>query len=396
MRFRRWPSGYLASLFSELHNMLLNVEDYQRRARANLPRFVRDYIDGAAEREICLQRNRTALDRMTLTPRVMRDTTAIDTSVEIFGRRWKHPFAIAPTGLNGLIRPQGDALLARAAQRLGVPFIQSTASNARLEAVAQASTAPWLQLYVMGDRSMAEQLVRRAARAGSEALVLTVDVPVSGYRERDERNGFRIPFKPTLGTALEMLTHPSWLLRAALAGTPQFVNLSETEGKSSSQAQAALLNRTMDRSLVWESIQWLRSLWSGPLLLKGVLHPEDAKRAMQHGVNGLIVSNHGGRQLDAAPATIEVLPPIVEAVGGQMPVLVDSGFRSGADIAKALALGAQGVLIGRPALYGLAVNGEDGVCDVLEILARELTRTMTLLGTAHVAELGKLDLHRAI
>lgn len=372
--------------------MLLNVEDYQRRARANLPRFVRDYIDGAAEREHCLQRNRTALDQLTLTPRVLRDTTIVDTSVEIFGRRWKHPFAIAPMGLNGLIRPQGDVLMARAAKRHGIPFIQSTASNARLEIVAQESTAPWLQLYVMGDRSMAEQLVRRAARAGSEAVVLTVDVPVSGYRERDERNGFRLPFKPTLGTALEMLTHPSWLLRATFAGAPRFVNLSETEGKGSTQAQAALLNRTMDRSLVWESIRWLRTLWSGPLLLKGVLHPDDAAKALQNGIDGLIVSNHGGRQLDAAPAAIEALPRVLEAVGGQVPVLVDSGFRSGADIAKALALGAQGVLIGRPALYGLAVNGEEGASSVLELLARELTRTMTLLGASNVAELSDLDL----
>jgi len=322
-----------------------------------------------------------------LTPRVLRDTAAVDTSVEVFGRRWKHPIAIAPMGLNGLIRPQGDVHIARAAQRHGIPFIQSTASNARLEAVAKEAAPPWLQLYVMGDRGMAEQLVRRAARAGSEALVLTVDVPVSGYRERDERNGFRLPFKPTLGTALEMLTHPAWLLRAALAGAPEFVNLSETEGKGSAQVQAALLNRTMDRSMVWDSLQWLRSLWSGPLLLKGVLHPDDAAIALRHGVDGLIVSNHGGRQMDAAPAAITALPPVLDAVGGQVPVLVDSGFRSGTDIAKALALGAQGVLIGRPALYGLAVDGEKGVSAVLELLARELTRTMTLLGAAQVSDL---------
>ncbi|HAX20288.1 MAG TPA: alpha-hydroxy-acid oxidizing protein [Hydrogenophaga sp.] len=367
--------------------MLLNVEDYQHRARAKLPRFVRDYVDGAAEREICLQRNRTALEQLVLTPRVLRDTAAVDTSVEVFGRRWKHPIAIAPMGLNGLIRPQGDVLIARAAQRHGIPFIQSTASNARLEAVAKEAAPPWLQLYVMGDRGMAEQLVRRAAREGSEALVLTVDVPVSGYRERDERNGFRLPFKPTLGTALEMLTHPAWLFRAALAGAPEFVNLSETEGKGSAQAQAALLNRTMDRSMVWDSLRWLRTLWSGPLLLKGVLHPDDAAMALRHGVDGLIVSNHGGRQMDAAPAAITALPPVLDAVGGQVPVLVDSGFRSGTDIAKALALGAQGVLIGRPALYGLAVDGEEGVSAVLELLARELTRTMTLLGAAQVSDL---------
>lgn len=373
--------------------MLLNVDDYQRAARKKLPRFVRDYVDGGSERELALSRNRQALNEIALSPRVLRNTTTVDTSVEIFGRRWSHPYAVAPMGLNGLVRPQGDVLIAKAAKALGVPFMQSTASNARIEAVATAATAPWVQLYVMGDRSMAEQLVRRAKKLGSEALVLTVDVPVSGYREKDERNGFKLPFRPTVSTALEMLLHPAWLARAATAGALEFVNLAEVEGKGSAQAQAALLNRTMDRSMVWESLQWLRALWDGPLLLKGIQHPEDAKTALQHGIDGLIVSNHGGRQLDAAPATIHSLPAIVSAVNGDIPVLVDSGFRSGTDVAKALALGASAVLIGRPVLYGLAVDGEKGVSDVLQLLSKELTRTMTLLGAGDVHMLRDLRLN---
>lgn len=376
--------------------MLLNVDDYQRMARKKLPRFVRDYVDGGAERELALSRNREALNGVVLSPRVLRDTSAVNTSVEIFGKRWSHPFAVAPTGLNGLVRPQGDVLIAKAAKAFGVPFMQSTASNARIEAVTREAAPPWLQLYVMGDRSMAEQLVRRAKKLGSEALVLTVDVPVSGYREKDERNGFRLPFRPTVSTALEMLLHPGWLARAATAGAPEFVNLAEVEGKGSAQAQAALLNRTMDRSMVWESLQWLRTLWDGPLLLKGVQHPEDAKAALRHGVDGLIVSNHGGRQLDAAPATIHSLPAIVSSVQGAIPVLVDSGFRSGTDIAKALALGASAVLVGRPVLYGLAVDGESGVSGVLQLLSKELTRTMTLLGASDVhmiRELGMTSSH---
>lgn len=364
--------------------MLLNVEDYQKVASKKLPRFVRDYVDGGSERELALSRNREALNDIVLTPRVLQNTSTVDTSVEILGRRWSHPFAVAPTGLNGLVRPKGDVLIARAANSFGIPFVQSTASNARIETVTREATAPWLQLYVMGDRSMAEQLIRRAKKLGSEALVLTVDVPVSGYREKDERNGFRLPFKPTLSTALETLLHPAWLMRAATAGAPEFVNLAEAEGRGSAQAQAALLNRTMDRTLVWESLKWIRAHWDGPLLLKGVQHPEDAKAALLHGVDGLIVSNHGGRQLDAAPATVHSLPSIVSAVKGEIPVLVDSGFRSGTDIAKALALGANAVLIGRPVLYGLAVDGERGVTSVLNLLSKELTRSMTLLGASNV------------
>lgn len=369
--------------------MLLNVEDYRRLARRRLPQFVFEYVDGAAEDERCMRRNREALDAVSLLPQCLRDTTSIDTSIDVFGQTWRQPFAVAPTGFNGLVRPNGDLTIARAAAAAGVPFVLSTASNARLEEVAQAGGTQWLQLYVMSDRSIAEQMVRRARLARYSALVLTVDVPISGYRERDVRNGFRLPFRPTPRTILNLCRHPAWLLRMATSGIPQFANLAESaEAADSPQVQAALLARAMDRSMVWESLAWLRQLWDGPLLVKGLLHHADARKAMQHGVDGIIVSNHGGRQLDAAPATMAVLPQIMEEVGSRMPVFVDSGFRRGSDVVKALALGARAVFIGRPLLYGLAADGEVGVSGVLKLFADEVARTMTLIGACGVDELG--------
>lgn len=368
--------------------MALNIEDHRRTARRVLPRFVFEYVDGAADDEVCLARNRRDLDNTTLTPRVLRDTSRIDTSIEVFGSTWRHPFAVAPTGLNGLVRPGGDALIAAAA---GVPFTLSTASNQRLEDVHQAAPGgeQWLQLYVMQDRCIAEQLVARAATANYRALVLTVDVPVSGHRERDARNGFKLPMRPTPGLAWDVISHPRWALRQALGGAPKFVNLvADPKAKLSAQAQAALLARAMDRTLVWDSLRWLRSIWKGPLLLKGLLHPADAALTLEHGVDGVIVSNHGGRQFDAAPSAINALPAVVNAVQGRVPVFMDSGVRRGSDVARALALGARAVFIGRPVLYGLAGEGQAGALAVLRLLGEEFERCMVLLGAARPSELG--------
>lgn len=372
--------------------MLLNTDDYRREARRVLPRFVFDYVDGAAEDGDCLRRNRSDLDALTLTPRVLRDTTEIDTSIEVFGQRWKVPFGIAPTGLNGLIRPGGDAILAAAAEKAGASFSLSTASNMRLEEVRAAAPTgvQWMQLYVM-HREMAQRIVQRAQKAGYQALVLTVDVPVSGNRELDVRNGFRMPFKPTPKLAWDLMTHPRWALRAARAGAPDFANITaEGEDAGSASMQAALLARAMDRSLVWETLAWLRETWKGPLLLKGLLHADDARLALDHGVDGIIVSNHGGRQLDAAPSAISVLPGVVSAVQGQVPVFMDSGIRRGTHLAKALALGATAAFVGRPVLYGLAARGSLGVDAVMKSLSDELIRTMTLLGVPSINDLRAL------
>ena len=375
--------------------MKLNFDDHRRHARRRLPRFVFDYIDGGAESEDCLRRNTGDLARLHLLPTALRDTRRADTGITVFGQRWAMPTGISPVGFAGLVRPHGDTLLACAAAAAGVPHVLSTPSNDRLEAVREAAlvrnphAVQWMQLYVMGERRIAEQLVRRAREAGYSALVLTVDATVSGLRERDLRNGFKLPFRFTPATLLDLAWHPSWSLAMARQGrSPSFVNLSEAgEGAASPQVQAALLARTMDRSLAWEHLAWLRRLWDGPLIVKGLLHPGDVARAVAHGADGVVVSNHGGRQLDAAPSTISVLPRMVEAAAGRIPVFVDSGFRRGSDVVKALALGAKAVFAGRPAVWGMATAGEAGVRDVLGRLADEIVRTMVLIGADTVADI---------
>lgn len=369
--------------------MLINVEDYRRAARQALPRFVADYVEGGADDGLCMRRNRADLDSVTLAPRVLRDTTSVDSSVEVFGRRWRMPVGIAPMGLNGLIRPGGDAMLARAARNKEISFLLSTASNMSLEDVRRAEPdgVQWMQLYVM-HKAVAQRIVERAQSAGYEALVLTVDVPVGGNREADRRNSFSMPFKPTPRLVGDLLSHPLWSIRAALSERPEFPNVNvDADIAALPEIQAALLSRSMDRSVVWETISWLRGYWKGPLLLKGVLHPADARLAIEHGIDGLIVSNHGGRQLDVAPSTIKALGGIVSEVGGRIPVFMDGGIRRGSDIARAIALGATAVFIGRPALYGLAVAGQKGTEEVLEILGEELTRAMTLLGCSRLSDL---------
>ncbi len=375
--------------------MLPNFGDLRRRARQRLPRFVFDYIDGAAEDEHCLRRNEAELQRLHLLPTTLRETAQVDTSLEVFGQSWAAPIGVAPVGLAGMVHPHGDVLLARAAAACGLPHVLSTASNSRLEAVRQPGAPQWFQLYVMSERAIAEQMVRRARAAGYAALVLTVDVPVSGLRERDVRNGFKLPFRPGPATVLDVALHPRWLLGVARHGMPGFANLSEHEGRASAQAQAAMLARSMDRSLSWESLAWLRRLWDGPLLLKGVLHPDDARRALAAGIDGLIVSNHGGRQLDAAPATVSALPAVLDAVGERIPVFVDSGFRRGHDVVKALALGARAVFFGRTPLFALGGGGEAGVRFALQGLREELERSLVLLGAPTLAAIERGHLRRA-
>lgn len=372
---------------------LVSVEDYRRRARARLPKFVFDYVDGGAEDERTLARNRAALDEIDLVPSVLRDVSHRSLATEILGRPSAAPYLVAPLGLAGLSWPRGDVAMAKAARAAGIPYTLSTAANASLEDVAAASDGDrWFQLYVLKDRELATGLVRRARAAGFRVLVLTVDVVLGGKRERDLRNGFRQPLRLGARTLIDIVSHPRWALAVAATGIPTFGNLS-TAG-ATRDAQAALLTRAMDATLAWSDLAWLRQEWPGKLLIKGLVSLADAQAAVAHGLDGIVLSNHGGRQLDGAIAPIDVLPEIVDAVGDKLAVFVDGGFRRGADIAKALALGAKAVLLGRAPLYGLGAAGEAGAGAVLAMLADELDRVLVLMGCNSPAELTRRHVRR--
>ncbi len=365
---------------------LFSVEDYRRRAGARLPKFVFDYIDGGAEDEGTLARNRAALDEIDFIPTILKNVHQRSLATSILGRPSAAPFMVAPLGLSGLSWPQGDIAMARAAQTAGIPFALSTAASASLEDVAAASDGDrWFQLYVLKDRDLATGLVRRAHAAGYRVLVLTVDVIVGGKRERDLRNGFRQPLRMRPSTLADIVAHPHWALGIARTGVPAFGNL-RTAGATRDQ-QAALLTRAMDATLAWSDLAWLRGEWPGKIVVKGLVSVADARTAVDEGVDGIVLSNHGGRQLDGAIAPIDVLPEVVQAVGDRIDVLVDGGFRRGAHIAKALALGAKAVLLGRAPLYGLGAAGEVGAQAVLALLADELDRVLALLGCRSPAEL---------
>jgi (S)-mandelate dehydrogenase len=346
-----------------------------------LPRFAFDYLEGGAGDESCLRRNRRALDAAVLVPRVLNDVSHVRLERSFFGEASSNPLIIAPLGLTGLLWPNGDIANARAAAAHGSVFTLSTASTSPIDAVSAATHgAKWFQLYVFGSRTVAASLMSKAEAAGFKVLVLTVDTPVNGNRLRDARNGFSMPLRYSPRLLLDVLRHPGWLARLLFTGMPKLRNVETEDEHATAEVQAALLTRSMDRSLTWRSLEWIRSCWRGPIVLKGVLHPDDAVLAKHCGIDGVIVSNHGGRQLDAAPATLDVLPNIVDSAGDQLKVFVDGGFNSGADVVKALALGAHGVMIGRPILYGLAAAGERGASAVLRALIEDVARTCALMG----------------
>jgi (S)-mandelate dehydrogenase len=339
--------------------------------------MVFDYIDGEAGDERCLRRNREAFERIRLQPHHLRDVSRRDLSVDLFGREQSLPLALAPMGLNGTLWPGGDVLLARAAAKAGIPFTLSTASNTTIEEVArQVDGELWFQLYVV-QRELAAQLVRRAREAGYRVLMLTVDVAVNGKRERDLRSGFAIPLRYSPRVVLDGVLHPSWALKQLAHGLPKLANFASPDAMDVN-AQAALMRRQMDASFAWDDLKSLRDAWPGTMLVKGILSADDAIRCVELGVDGVVLSNHGGRQLDDLRAPIEVLPEVVGKICA--PVLLDSGIRRGADVVKALALGARAVLLGRAVLYGLAASGETGAADVLRILRDEIDTTIALLG----------------
>ena len=370
--------------------MLPAVKDYRQLARQRLSRFAFDYLEGGAEDGRTMARNVASWGNVTLLPRAMVDVTTIDTSTTLFGRAQSLPVFVGPTGLNGLYWPRAEEVLAQAAHAAGVPFVMSTASTSLLEDVRAASSGDlWLQLYVQKDRRIAENMMARAQAAGFSALMLTVDTMVHGKRDHDIRNGFRMPVPWTPRLLADLLSHPRWCLRMLRqGGSPQLVNLAKSAGVAANiQKQAAAMSREMDMSLQWSDLAWVRKHWKGPVIVKGLLTPADALQALNAGADGIVISNHGGRQLECAPSPLEQLPAIADAVQGRMQLLVDGGVRRGSDIAKALALGADAVLLGRAPLYGLASRGPQGVAEVLTILRSEFEIALRLLGANRATSL---------
>jgi (S)-mandelate dehydrogenase len=370
----------------------ITIEDLRRIARRRLPNFNFEYVEGGAEDESTLRRNREVFEKVAWLPRALVGAGPPDLGTEIFGRAAHMPIVIAPTGFNGLLWPQGDIALARAASDAGIPFTLSTASNCavgRLAASVQGNL--WYQLYAYKDQSVVDRLIDRVAEAGCEVLVITADAPVLGAREWDQRN-YRAPMKLSLASKLDVLRHPRWLAQVMLpSGAPTFENLAEflPPGKYSALIGAKYSFSQINSRLSWHDVERIRARWSGKLVVKGLLCVEDARRAVEAGADGIVLSNHGGRQLDGAVSGVELLPAVASEVGERLTVMVDGGFRRGGDVLKAIALGARAVLIGRAALYGLAAGGQAGASHALGMLRAEMDRTMMLLGCGSVAELGR-------
>jgi (S)-mandelate dehydrogenase len=369
----------------------LNIADLRAVARRRVPHFVFEYVEGGAEDEASLRCNRTCFESLRLIPQTLVDTSSRHLRTEILGRPAAAPLIIAPTGLNGMLHADGDIGLARAASHLGIPFTLSTMSTTRLEDVAkQVGGRLWMQLYVMKNRAVAEDIMSRAAAAGYEALVFTTDANVFGSREWDRRC-YRAPGKPTLRAKLDALRHPGWLRTVLLRnGIPRFRNLEAflPSGAASAVGGSTVIPGLFEPTITWDDITWIRRIWPRKLLIKGVLSVADAKRAAALGCDGIVLTNHGGRQLDHCVSAMDVLPEIAAAAGKRLSLFVDGGFRRGTDVVKAIALGANAVMTGRATLYGLAANGERGVERALEILTTEMDRVMGQLGCNSVAELG--------
>jgi len=367
----------------------VNIEDLHRMAKRRLPRIAFDFIEGGVEDELGISRNEAAFRRYRLMPRYLVDVNKRDQSAKLFDRVYASPFGISPTGAAGLFRPGADLMLAESAAGANIPFVMSGASTASMEkAAGVAPTHTWYQLYVARDPKISEDLIRRARDAGLGTLVLTVDVPVGSKRERNIRNGFSRPLKMTWQTKLEALTHPGWLLEYMRTGTPLIENWAPYAGAGANADQVAdFVAHQMPSIPTWEDLEKFRKLWPRHLVVKGILHPDDARRAADIGVDGIIVSNHGGRQLDRAPASLEALPAIRKAVGDRVTIMLDSGVRRGADILIALALGARFVFCGRATLYGAAAGGIPGVRKAISILRSEIDLTMAQIGCPSLDQL---------
>jgi L-lactate dehydrogenase (cytochrome) len=370
-----------------------NVDDLRRIARRRLPRGVFDYVDGAAEDEHTLRRNRDAFAAIEFVPRVLRDVSAVTTASTLLGRPSAMPLALSPTGFTRMVAPDGELAVARAAARAGIPYTLSTLSTQSIEAVGAASTGrKWFQVYVWRDRGLVRSMLERARDAGFEAIMITVDTAVLGRRERDVRRGFTMPPKVGVETLVDGVLHPGWTWAFARSDPIVFSNVvgSTDVGDGSDPVSLAdFINSQFDPSLSWNDIEWFRAEWDGPILIKGIQSVADARLAADAGVDAIVLSNHGGRQLDGSPPPIELVGPVADAVAGRAEVICDGGVRRGSDIVKAMALGATACTMGRPYLYALGAGGEQGVDWVLSFFRSGLRRTLALTGYADVADLDR-------
>lgn len=369
-----------------------SISDYRELARRRIPRQLFDYIDGGAYDEATMRNNVGDLADIALRQRVMRDVSDINTSVTVLGQNLSMPVILGPVGLGGMFAQRAEVQAAQAAEAAGVPFCESTVSICGMEEVTRNTSAPiWYQLYVMRDRTFAEGLMAKAKSLGCPVLVLTVDLPVVGARYRDDRNGMIGKMSPAkkLRQAVDMASHPLWIRDVAIGGKPHtFGNLEDVvPGARTVRAFKKWVDSQFDASVTWDDLAWVREHWDGKLVIKGVLDAEDARRAVDAGVEGIVVSNHGGRQLDATPSTIKALPAVAEAVDGRIDVLFDGGIRSGLDIVKAMALGADACLIGRAWAYAVAGRGKAGVAHILDIIRADLHVALALTGFPDITTL---------
>ncbi|ARG98662.1 FMN-dependent L-lactate dehydrogenase LldD [Legionella micdadei] len=365
--------------------------DYREAAKRKLPRFLFDYIDGGSYSECTLRANLADLEKITLRQRVLKKIDHLNLETELFGQKLAMPIALAPVGITGMYARRGEVQAAKAAAKYGIPFTLSTLSICPLEEVAAQSPQPiWFQLYVLKDRGFLKNMLERAQAAGIKTLVFTADMPVPGARYRDAHSGMTGRFSGAR-RLLQTITKPSWAFDVGIMGRPHALgNVSKYLGKPMGLANYIdWLTKNFDPTISWKDLEWIRDFWQGPMIIKGILDPQDAKDAIQFGASGIVVSNHGGRQLDGVMSTAKALPLIADAVGDTLPILIDSGIRSGLDVVRMLALGAKIVLIGRAAAYALATAGQAGIENLLDIFAKEMHITMTLAGVSSVAQINK-------
>jgi L-lactate dehydrogenase (cytochrome) len=372
-----------------------SVSDYRALAKARLPHFLFEYLDGGSYDEVTLRRNVEDLRSVALKQRVLRDVSSIDLSTQLFGKCWELPVGLGPVGLSGLYARRGEVQAAKAATAAGVPFTLSTLGGCSIEEVAKAAPL-WFQLYIVKDRGFVSDMIARAKEAGCGALLLTVDLPVAGTRYRDFRAGISGSMRGPGARAWQVMQRPDWAWDVAVRGRPMTMgNLEKLLGSSAVLADLmSWVGRNFDASVTWKDVAWVRSQWNGPLIIKGILDPDDAREALNNGVDGIVVSNHGGRQLDGVMSSARALPRIADTIAGRMPILVDGGVRSGLDVVRMLALGADFVLMGRAWAYALAACGAAGVAHVLKLIDAEMRVTMALTGCTRIDQLNEEILER--